>query len=87
MYIFVSSTTFCDLLCCHCRDDNRQTTRQTIASALLDPPSLPFPPDMKLDVVMVATVLIRDFIFMLLGLDLVLYILGYFTFYMSHYLG
>ena len=40
--------------------------------------------DMKLGVVMVA---IGDFIFMLLGLDLVLYILLYFTFYMSHYLG
>ena len=33
--------------------------------------------DMKSDVVMVAIVLIGDFIFMLLGLDLVLYILGY----------
>ena len=33
--------------------------------------------DMKLGAVMVV---IGDFIFMLLGLDLVLYILGYFTF-------
>ena len=32
---------------------------------------------MKSDIVMVAIVLIRDFIFMLLGLDLVLYIEGY----------
>ena len=38
---------------------------------------------MKSDVVMVAIV---DFIFMFLCLDMVLYILGYFTFYMSHYL-
>ena len=35
----------------------------------------------------VAIVLIVDFIFMFLCLDLVLYIEGYFTFYMSHYLG
>ena len=32
---------------------------------------------MKSDVVMVAIVFIWDFIFMLLGLDLVLYIVGY----------
>ena len=43
--------------------------------------------DMKSSVVMVAIMLIWDFIFMFLELDLVLYILGYFTFYMSHYLG
>ena len=43
--------------------------------------------DMKSDVVMVAIVLIWDFIFMFLCLDMVLYILEYFTFYMSHYLG
>ena len=42
---------------------------------------------MKSYVVMVAIVLIREFIFILLGLDLVLYILGYLTFYISHYLG
>ena len=36
--------------------------------------------DMKSDVVMVAIVFIWDFIFMFLGFDLVLYILGYFTF-------
>ena len=42
---------------------------------------------MKSDVVMVAIVLIWDFIFMFLCLDMVLYILGYFTFYMSHYSG
>ena len=40
--------------------------------------------DMKSNVVMVAIVLIWDFIFMFLCLDMVLYILGYFTFYMSH---
>ena len=40
--------------------------------------------DMKSYVVMVV---ILDFIFMFLGFDLVLYILGYFTYYMSHYLG
>ena len=40
--------------------------------------------DMKSDVVMVAIV---DFIFMFLCLDMVLYILGYFTFYVSHYSG
>ena len=43
--------------------------------------------DMKSDVVMVVIVLIWDFIFMFLCLDLVLYIEGYFTFYMSQYLG
>ena len=43
--------------------------------------------DMKSDVMMVAIVLIWDFIFMFLELDLVLYILGYFTLYMSHYSG
>ena len=43
--------------------------------------------DMKSSVVMVAIMLIWDFIFMFLELDLVLYILGYFTFYMSHYSG
>ena len=43
--------------------------------------------DMKSDVVIVAIVLIWDFIFMFLGFDLVLYILGYYTFYMLHYLG
>ena len=42
--------------------------------------------DMKSDVVMVEIVLIVDFIFMFLCLDLVLYIEGYFTFYLSHYL-
>ena len=40
--------------------------------------------DMKSNVVMVA---IGDFIFMFLCLDMVLYIGGHFTFYMSHYLG
>ena len=40
--------------------------------------------DMKSDVVMVA---IGDFIFMFLCSDIVLYIEGYFTFYMWHYLG
>ena len=39
--------------------------------------------DMKSDVVMVK---IWDFIFMFLCLDMVLYILGYYTFYMSRYL-
>ena len=39
---------------------------------------------MKLDVVMVA---LGDFIFMFLRLDMVLYILGYSIFYISHYLG
>ena len=39
--------------------------------------------DMKSAVVMVATVLIWDFIFMFLCLDMVLYILGYYTFYIS----
>ena len=34
----------------------------------------------------VVIVLIWDFIFMLLGLDLVLYIVGYHTFYMLYYL-
>ena len=43
--------------------------------------------DMKSDVVMVEIVLIVDFIFMFLWLDLVLYIEGYYTFYISHYLG
>ena len=43
--------------------------------------------DMKSDVVMVEIVLIVDFIFMFLCLDLVLYILGYCTFYLSHYSG
>ena len=43
--------------------------------------------DMKSYVVMVAIVLIRGFIFMLLGLDLVLYILECFTFYISQYLS
>ena len=43
MYICVSNTAFCELLCRHCCDDDRQGTRQTIASALLDVPSLPFP--------------------------------------------
>ena len=42
---------------------------------------------MKLAVVMVAIVLIWDFIFMFLCFDLVLYIEGYSAFYMSHYLG
>ena len=42
--------------------------------------------DMKSDVVMVEIVLIWDFIFMFLCFDLVLYIEGYFTFDMSHYL-
>ena len=36
---------------------------------------------MQSDVVMVAIVLIWDFIFMFLDLDMVLYILGYFIFY------
>ena len=36
---------------------------------------------------MVVIVPIWDFIFMFLGLDVILYILGYFTFYMSYYLG
>ena len=44
----------------------------------------PQAPDMKSYVVMVV---IWDFIFMFLDLDLVLYILGYFTFYVLHYLG
>ena len=39
---------------------------------------------MKSDVAMVA---IGDFIFMFLCLDMVLYIEGHFTFYISHYLG
>ena len=43
--------------------------------------------DMKSDIVMVEIVLIVDFIFMFLCLDLVLYIEGYFTFYLSHYSG
>ena len=43
--------------------------------------------DMKSDVAMVEIVLIMDFIFMFLCLDLVLYIEGYFTFYISHYSG
>ena len=43
--------------------------------------------DIKSSAVMVAIMLIWDFIFMFLELDLVLYILGYFTFYMSHYSG
>ena len=42
---------------------------------------------MKSGVEMVAIVLICDFIFMLLGLDLVLYLVGYYTLYMLHYLG
>ena len=42
MYICVSNTAFCELLCRHYCDDNRQAPRQTIASALLDVPSLPF---------------------------------------------
>ena len=42
MYICISNIAFCELLCRHCCDDDRQATRQTIASALLDPPSLPF---------------------------------------------
>ena len=40
--------------------------------------------DMKSDVVIVVIV---HFIFMFLCLDMVLYIEGYFTFDMSHYLG
>ena len=40
--------------------------------------------DMKSDVVMVEIVLIVDFIFMFLCLDLVLYIEGYFSLYISH---
>ena len=47
---------------------------------------LPTESDMKSVVMMVAIVLILDYIFMPLGHDLVLYILGYFTFYISHYL-
>ena len=43
--------------------------------------------DMKSDVVMVEIVLIWDFIFMFLCLDMVLYIEGYFPFYLSYYLG
>ena len=43
--------------------------------------------DMKSSVVMVAIMLIWDFICMFLELDLVLYILGCFTFYMLHYSG
>ena len=43
--------------------------------------------DMKSGVVMVAIVLIVDFIFMFLCLDLVLHIEGYFTFYILYYLG
>ena len=43
--------------------------------------------DMKSDVVMVEIVLIVDFIFTFLCLDLVLYIEAHYTFYMSHYLG
>ena len=43
--------------------------------------------DMKLDVVIVAIVLIVDFIFIFLCLDMVLYILGYCAFYLSHYSG
>ena len=43
--------------------------------------------DIKSDVVMVEIVLIWDFIFMFLCLDIVLYIEGYFPFYLSHYLG
>ena len=43
--------------------------------------------DMKSSVVMVAIMLIWGFIFMFLELDLILYILGYFIFYMLHYLG
>ena len=43
--------------------------------------------DMKSDIVMVKIVLIVDFIFMLLCMDVVLYILGYCTFYLSHYSG
>ena len=43
--------------------------------------------DMKSDVVMVEIVLIWDFMFVFLCLDIVLYILGYFTFYISYYLG
>ena len=42
---------------------------------------------MMLDVVMVTIVLIWDFIFILLGLELVLYIFGYFAFDISYYLG
>ena len=43
--------------------------------------------DMKSDIVMVEIVLIVDFIFMFLCLDLVLYILGYCTFDLSHSSG
>ena len=40
MYICISSSAFCELLCRHCYDDDPQVTRQTIALALLDLPSL-----------------------------------------------
>ena len=43
--------------------------------------------DMKSDVAMVEIVLIVDFIFMFLCLDFVLYIVGYYKFYISHILG
>ena len=42
---------------------------------------------MKSDVVMVEIMLIWDFIFMFLCLDMVLYIEGHFTLYLSHYSG
>ena len=42
MYIWVRNTAFYKLLCRHYYDDDRQATRQTIASVLLDLPSLPF---------------------------------------------
>ena len=42
MYICASSTAPYKWLCLHYCDDDRQATRQTIASALLDPPFLPF---------------------------------------------
>ena len=43
--------------------------------------------DMKSGVVMVAIVLIVDFIFMFLCLDMALYIWDIYIFYMSHYSG
>ena len=58
----------------------RETTRKSIQRHGLKSTET----DMKSDVVMVEIVLIVDFIFMFLCLDLVLYIEGYFTLYMSH---
>ena len=48
---------------------------------------IPTQSDLKSAVIMVEIVLIWDFIFMFLCLDMVLYSEGYFTFYMLHYLG